>query len=219
MPMRLLNRFRKRKIFVIGFHKCGTTSLHRFFQRNFIASAHFAADGAHIATTISHNLAKKRRILRNIDRFNAYSDMCFYSDDAWIEANKYFRELHREYPDALFIFNDRPVENWIGSRLKKRGLAEIAERHFKVDRAGVEAIWREHYAAHRQAVLDYAPAMENFLHYDIESDPPARLLDFVGRAFAVSPKTLRHENPTAFKEAKRLRNAAKAARKGGGAVA
>ena len=202
--MRLLNRFSKKKIFVVGFNNCGTRTLHSFFRRNYIRSVHWQVGKNYIAAKISHNLSSGRPVLHGIDTYTAFSDLCFFSDDAWIEANQYFPKFHEQYSDAFFIFNDRPVDNWIRSRSKRRRLVERALRYFKADEATVEAIWREQYATHRDALLAYAPRMEHFLHFDIERDSPERLVTFLGSSFTVSAKYYRHEGKTSRRRKGRL---------------
>ena len=105
------NYFAKDKIFVIGFNRTGTTTLHRFFRRNYIRSVQWHYDNRFVAIVMSRNIARGVDILNGIERFSAFSDLCFFTYDIWLEGNKYFREMHRAYPSAYFIFNDRPVEN------------------------------------------------------------------------------------------------------------
>lgn len=198
--MRFMNTWSRQKIFVIGFNKCGTTSLHRFFQRNGIRSAHFRADRGHIGPLFSLNHLKKRDMLSNLMKYAAFSDMCFHTEDAWIEANKYFPDFHAQYPRALFIFNDRPVENWIRSRVNKEGFLDLACRYFKTGPDEVRAIWRRQYDDHRERLLAYSPRMENFLHYDIERDSPEKVIAFVRRSFAIADGTYSFENRTATSE-------------------
>lgn len=214
--MRILNTWSKQKIFVIGFHKCGTTTLHRYFERNFIRSAHFRAGLAYVATVLSHNHTKGRPILHGIEQYSAFSDLCFYTQEAWIEANRYFPEYHAAYPDALFIFNDRPVDNWIRSRMNKPGFVDLACHYFRADPGAVEALWRRQYEEHREALLAYAPRMENFLHFDIERDSVEKLTRFVGRSFRVADRTYRIENNTATRQANREPTATNPQRPGRG---
>jgi hypothetical protein len=122
--------------------------------------------------------------------------MCFHTDDAWIEANRFFPVFHTQYPDALFIFNDRPVDSWIRSRKNKEGFVDLACSYFRSTPSEIEAIWRKQYLEHRKACLDYAPRMRNFLHFDIENDSPDKLISFVRRSFIVADGTYQLENPT-----------------------
>ena len=79
------------KIFVIGFNKTGTTSLHNLFDIIKIKSIH----------TI-------RPIIPIIDNYDAFSDGDHYN----------FEQYYNIYPNSLFILNTRPIFNWLISRYK-----------------------------------------------------------------------------------------------------
>lgn len=79
------------KIFVIGFNKTGTTSLHSLFTRYKIKSTHNTTP-----------------VLQIIDKYEAFTD----------GSHANFREYYARYPDALFILNTRPIQNWLVSRYK-----------------------------------------------------------------------------------------------------
>ena len=103
------------RIFLIGFNKCGTTSFHDYFTANGIASVHWRANT--LALALHCNRAKGRPLLEGVDRWTAYTDMNCIPGSPWgrsnsdgaplIEGCRYFRELHRDYPESLFILNTR----------------------------------------------------------------------------------------------------------------
>lgn len=95
-----LNYFSKQKIFVIGFNKTGTRTPLNFFLKNHILSGHWMFKHRNIAVLMSDNISSGFDILHRLDRFTAFSDLMFCTDDVWLEGNKYFRELHKVYPDA-----------------------------------------------------------------------------------------------------------------------
>ena len=49
------------KVFQIGFNKCGTTSLHQFFQRSGLRSVHW--DGGYLAPRMEDNIRAGRRAI------------------------------------------------------------------------------------------------------------------------------------------------------------
>ena len=116
----------KRRIFLIGFNKCGTTSFHDYFKANNIDSIHWRANT--LALALESNLKANRRLLSEIDSWTAYTDMICIPGSPWgksnsdnsnlIEGCEYFRELHQDYPTSLFILNTRDPFHWIRSRLK-----------------------------------------------------------------------------------------------------
>jgi len=81
------------KIFVIGFNKTGTSSLHGLFCYLDIKSIHWD---------------KIKPVIDIIDEFDAFTDITPYS----------FKEYYNKYPDSLFILNTRPISNWLISRYK-----------------------------------------------------------------------------------------------------
>jgi len=77
------------KIFVIGFPRCGTTTLHRLFKANGLQSQHSAGDW-------------------KLDRFDAFSD---FGQMRPIQA------YDRTFQNARFILNTRPVYDYVESLL------------------------------------------------------------------------------------------------------
>ena len=77
------------KIFVIGFPRCGTTTLHRLFTANGLRSQHSAGDW-------------------KIDRFDAFSDF---------GQMRPIRAYDRTFPNARFILNTRPGYDYVESLL------------------------------------------------------------------------------------------------------
>jgi len=78
------------KIFVIGFNKTATTSIHNFFRFNGFKSLHSANNW-------------------RIEQFQCFSDNGNLQD---------FRKLYEEYPESIFILNTRQLDKWIRSRGK-----------------------------------------------------------------------------------------------------
>src|SRR5262245_17437716 len=81
-------------IFIIGFNKTATTSLHTFFSRSGFPSVHW--DRGRLARRMIENCLDDRPILDGYDReFRVFSDMQAQSGRIRIEANQYFRVLDR----------------------------------------------------------------------------------------------------------------------------
>ena len=78
------------KIFVIGFNKTATTSIHKLFIKNNLLSQH------------------------NGDKWDLDSYQCF-SDNGDLRN---FKELNETYENSIFILNTRKLKNWIISRFK-----------------------------------------------------------------------------------------------------
>jgi hypothetical protein len=80
------------KIFVIGFNKTGTTSIHDLF----------------IKLDINSCKVPGIEILNIIHKYDAFTDGEHYN----------FREYYDKCPNGLFILNTRPISNWLISRYK-----------------------------------------------------------------------------------------------------
>ena len=172
-PLRLFSRHlaqkaglksRHPKLFFIGFNKTGTKTLHNFFRSNGYLSVHSSSYMAQrlglppIAKLIQQNEAKGRPLLDGLDHYDVYSDMIYLTDRELIEANGLFRTFDAQNPGAYFVFNDRPVEKWVRSRLSHEGgpRGSFVGRYAKAMGIAEEEAperWRQDYARHKAEVL------------------------------------------------------------------
>jgi hypothetical protein len=88
-----------KKIFVIGFNKCGTTSLHHLFISLKFKSIHGR-----------RNKADPYNYFPVLNKYDAFSD------GDHLVAN--FQKYYNIYQNSLFILNTRSMTSWIKSRLK-----------------------------------------------------------------------------------------------------
>jgi sulfotransferase family protein len=192
-PCRVRNQARQRlspqiKIFVIGFNKCGTRSLHMLFKRNDIRSAHWSVpDGRNVALTMAENLKCGRSILWGLESFTAFSDLTFYSDTHRVEACTFFERMHEQFPESYFIFNTRPVERWIHSRLVHEN--EFARRAAGAYDCAIEdlpAKWTSEFDDHHAKVLSFfAGRSERLCVFDIEHDDVGKVIRFLRPHFKI----------------------------------
>ena len=188
------------RVFVIGFNRCGTTSLHEFFRAVGRRPVH--CDDGRLAVTMERNAAAGRRLIAGYEDHDGYSDMYYACVHGVYEANRHFRLLAEQEPDALFILNVRDVERWVWSRSHWRDmgigiydrpddmpcnppccrleLTEAHRRHWNLaDEAAVRDHWREQWRHHLAAVRAELPA-ERLLVFDIEAGDPRDLCRFLG---------------------------------------
>jgi hypothetical protein len=192
------------KVFIIGFNKCGTKTLHRFFEKNGVASAHcnYFPRGpekrkTRLAKTMRDNVEGGRPILYGLEHYQVFSDLVALSDQELIEANRYFKQMRNEHPDAFFIFNDRPVEDWIKSRVGHEGGPSGSFIGRSASALGVSIekvpdIWRQQYADHKQSVLRYFEGHDRFLHFELGKDGPEQLIEFFDNALPLDLRKWRH---------------------------
>jgi len=190
-----------KKIFVIGFNKCGTSSFHHFFQQNGIRSLHWGGQNheENGALILLKNFMLGRDILLGIDTYDAFSDLSYANDSIYIEGNRFFKELYSQYPKAYFILNTRPVDKWITSRLR-HGAGSLKARSMKVYNCNeVELIdlWKDQYLSHSEAVTSFFNANGGaLLEFDIESDSPQKLVEFLSPIGSFDASYWRQKNKT-----------------------
>ena len=204
-----------RRVFVVGHNKTGTRSIHMFFQANGHAGVHW--DNRRLAEAMASNHDRGRPLLEGYERYTVFSDM---ESVAWgsygafserfvpppgrlIHAYRWFALLDAQYPGSLFVYNVRPVEDWIESRLAHaQGRYAEAYRAILAWRSGEErfsledlkAHWRGECHEHERLLHEHFAGSPRFLEVDIMSpDAGERLAAFCERhGLAVRSRTLPH---------------------------
>lgn len=196
------------KLFFIGFNKTGTKTLHNFFCDNGYLAVHSSSYLARrlrlppIAKLMKASHDAGLPLLSGLDHYDVFSDMVYLSSTEVIEANGWFRELHAQHPDAYFVFNDRPVEKWVRSRLSHEGgprgsfVARYAQAMGIGERAAPE-LWRAQYARHKAEVMAYFAGNPRFMVFDIESGRPADLATFLAPDYRLDARLWSHHGSAA----------------------
>lgn len=198
------------KIFLIGFNKCGTTSFHDYFKANEISSIHWRANT--LAMTLKDNISKNKFLLDGIDMWTAYTDMICIPGSPWgksnsdhgelIEGCRYFKFLHRDYPDALFILNTRDPFQWIRSRMKHDSgkFANAYQEALRVDgvtnRRQLKKRWLKDWYNHHSEVINYFSEKKssNFLLFHISETPVTKLNKFLKPHFKIVQPEFPHHH-------------------------
>jgi hypothetical protein len=177
------------KIFVIGFNKTGTRTIHRFFDKHNIKSIHW--DQGKIARTIKSNFDLMQNnnncnvtLLGEYDKYNVLCDMEDIEQD--IYANEvYFKYLALAYPNSKFILNIRNIENWIQSRLKHQNkilgnYADYLCKKYNLNILQLQEKWRRDFYTHINNVTTFFSTIPNRLVvFDIEKDNVDKLISFL----------------------------------------
>ena len=186
-------------IFQIGLHRCGTTSLARFFELNGIPSVH--NDGGGLAMSMYFNMMRGSPIIND-----HYGQNKFFSDMEYIDSSgrfapifmyEYFKELDRHYPDSLFILNVRNKDNWINSKIKHMngGHLRLLQKIYGLDRDSVILKWSEDWDNHINDVLNYFISRpDKLIVFDIENDSPEKLCHFFSPWYNLDPQYYGHYN-------------------------
>jgi hypothetical protein len=164
------------KIFQIGFNKCGTTSIHKFFVANDLESIHWG--DSFLAKQIVQNVKENKNPLFKYENYDCYTDMESSDDNIFIYLTHY-KLLDKKYPGSKFILNIRDVEKWIESRLNHPGYLQSHMNITGLSREGVIEHWKKSWYKHLQEVVDYFQNRENdFLIFNIETEG-YKLIDFM----------------------------------------
>lgn len=200
------------KLFVIGFSKTATTTIHKFFSSNGYKSIHWdLPDGRFLAGVVATNVLSDRPILATIDDYTVYSEFSYADGNVYLEANYFFRELYAAYPDAYFLLNVRDTDGWIKSRQKhfgrnKKGRGSLADRISKAYAATpdeTETIWRSYHKLFHEQVKDFFQDKNDarFLEFDIHLHGPRHLIEWLRPHFQLNQDKWRAENITIEQQA------------------
>lgn len=163
------------KVFVIGFHKTGTTSMDQALRRlGFAVTGPTKVTDARFVRGLSQkNFTRLFRIIRHYD--------CF-------QDNPYpvlYKELDRNFPNSLFILTVRDVHSWYESNLKFFGSATTPMREWIYtghgSPAGNENIYKNTYLQHYQEVREYFKnKQDQLLEIAIDDFAWKPICDFLG---------------------------------------
>lgn len=193
-----------RKIFQIGFNKCGTASLHHFFKKNGLISAHF--ENGLLAETIFSNAENNKPLLSGIEQFDAYTDMeCITQYSYKYVAETYFKQLYEQYPDSIFILNTRNVEKWLSSRVKHNKGSYLTRYRCIMDVQSHEIVehWRKEYTEHISEVLDFFSdkPTSNFYHLKLDENGISDMGEYLSSVgFDIKVPQLGHTHKTKKQE-------------------
>jgi len=182
------------KIFQIGFNKCGTRSLHNFFENNNIRSVHY--HGGTLAKKIHENFNENLPLLKDIENYQFYSDMEFVSKDKIITGYSFYRILDMQYPNSIFILNLRSKDKWLKSRSNHPGgnlLGDYLKRYmayYNETRSEIIQRWSSDWDRHLAEVRSYFKGNDKFFEFDIERDDASKLSNFlIGHGFDIKHHT------------------------------
>lgn len=186
------------KVFGVGFHKTGTSSLaqalkilgYRTIHGDSSASWHGGNEGRGLIEMIDSGNFQ----LPTLERFDAFCDNPYFT--IW-------QQLAASFPDARFVLTIRDEQQWLdscvryykGRRIRPMRSWLFGEHADPSSSSAARAAWLNAYRAHNAAVLDYFHGKPNFLVMDIFSgDGWAQLCGFLQQA--VPQRGFPHANKT-----------------------
>ena len=141
------------KVFGIGFHKTGTTSVGRALEI-------LGYRNCHGAKAIRSNMGELsmmehlfKKDLRQI--FEIAQDFDSFNDNPWFII---YRELDRQFPNSKFILTTRSVNHWMDSMVNSFKNYDTAFRlwiYGKPNPVANETIYQKRYLEHNEQVLEY----------------------------------------------------------------
>ena|GEM_PF-2387387 len=181
-------------IFFVGFNKTGTRSFHSMLQHRGFASIHNGIKRNKLATAMMRNILSGKKVFDGFDDyFRAFSDMSLTTDDFDIQGQTFFRRMDHDYPGSYFIFNRRPIDKWVHSRMKHhQDKPNPLIEHYKklystLDPDKIASIWIDEHEEHARRLRSYFGDRPEYCEIDIENDDvTARMSGFLGVDFAPS---------------------------------
>jgi len=170
----------KPKVFCIGSHKTGTTSLELALKKlGYRVTGSFGTKDPNIANKV-HELAYAK-----VAEYDAFED------NPWPVL---YKELDQRFPGSKFVLTRRPAEAWIRSMVKDFATTETPMRRWIYgDSAGCpegnEDIYIARYERHNKEVLEYfAGRPDDLLIFDLpKGDGWNELCPFLGHDILDEP--------------------------------
>lgn len=183
------------KVFCIGFHKTGTTSLEVALKKlGYRVRGSFGTKDPDIANKV-HEMA-----------YAMVADYDAFEDNPWPIL---YRELDERFPGSRFILTRRPADAWIRSQVKDFATTETPMRRWIYGEnagcpEGNENIYVARYERHNREVLEhFRDRPDDLLVIDLpNNDGWTRLCKFLGHEIPDEP--FPHANKASL--SRRLKN-------------
>lgn len=189
-------------VFQIGFNKCGTVSLHDYFQKNKINSYHWELftnphwpfNKSYIADVMYDNILNNRKVFFNIIKYQEenifLSDMenfiTIKNSRVLFTGYTFFKTMYEQYPGSKFIFNTRNIDDWIASRVKHNNGAYLEEWCISYNKTKKQIIdlWANHYHSHTENVNNFfSDKQDNILYFNLNKSNHKDLFKFLNKSF------------------------------------
>jgi len=162
------------KIFVIGYNKCASSTIHNLFVQNGYKSYHHGCQ---------HKIRKWTDILDDYTVFLDIAPNIILID-----------ELHKKYKNSLFILNTRPLDKWLISRAEHGVRGYIQNRKHAFFPLSEELIisWTNSRNNHNMNILKYfKDTPDNLVVMNIDNK---NWIDFVTDTLELKNKDIESKN-------------------------
>lgn len=174
------------RVVQIGYHKCGTRTIQRLFERAGHRVVQYKLRRplrrSRIAAYIfRENLRAGRKVFAGMEDFTLYAGLSYETEDDSFEPIRHFREILRDYPDTILLLNMRDREDWIRSRLR-HGHGEFADRVMRQrgikDPDVLAEAWRMEWDTHIAEVRDFmADRPEQLVEFNLDTGSVPALVE------------------------------------------
>ena len=156
----------------IGFNRCGTKFLTSMFELNNYRARHWG-NGA-FAEDIFYSKQSNRIPFRQWSRAHFISDMeCVHlMHKPMLEGFKEYRYLAKCFPQAIFILNERNVEEWIASRFchQNGDYRKFHALHLGVREDELPEIWYSDWMSHIKECVNFFEGNDRFFRFNLDDD-------------------------------------------------
>lgn len=170
---RRISKRRHKKVFIIGFHKTGTSSLGKALQ----ILGYKVCGSLKEAHNYDNQQDMKSFLLKTasplLNRYDAFQDTPWFL---------LYKELYERYPDAYFILTKRPTELWINSVQKHFGNQTFKFHDYIYgtnDSFNDSTQYVKVYENHNISVEHFFSNKGNFLQFDVSRDGWDQLVTFL----------------------------------------
>lgn len=155
----------KKKVFVIGFHKTGTSSLGKALQilGYKVCNSLKAANQIKAKNPEAYRAALMQKAKTNLKVYNAFQDTPWFL---------LYKELYAAFPNAYFILSKREENAWIRSVNKHFGNSFFAfhkEIYGSLDSINNPKLYLDRYREHNRKVCEFFEGNPRFLQFDLEN--------------------------------------------------
>jgi hypothetical protein len=175
------------RVFQIGMNRAGSKEIALHFGARGFSYAHW--DKGKLAREVLHAKKKGERPFSNYEGINLLSDMAVNTLQLCYDSAFDVAFIAEHYPNAIYLLNHRPVEEWIESRSRFRGGEYLAEQRtfFKLpSNEDVIRKWRHDWAAHIQIVNELRLNGLQILEWNINTEKPHLFFQRLDVAFGVA---------------------------------
>jgi hypothetical protein len=117
------------------------------------------------------NCEKNLKVFDGYDKeYQVFSDIFYLDHQILIEGNTFFKQMDNDYPESLFIYNTRNIDNWIQSRLNHTLLERFKSVYKTESTDDVIKKWKETRLNFEDDLDGYFHNKKNFLVVDIEKE-------------------------------------------------